>query len=252
MASYHKELEEDPEYLIKRQQQEYQTDLDHMFCACPVYQLNPYHICKHLIRLITDLPNIQRSIRPNFGTVYRQSCPPLLWIKDVHSDDQRHVQSLQNEKIDSQQAGTYIIEHTEEEMRLEPDSDGEALSGGDFEISEDTDEGPDADGYEDEDDRNVYETEHVRVDIIEQGEEKLMGIRELKDFFLANAAFCEQMLKCKPDDAYLGELPQPTEKHIVAWNNARKRHDALQRANLLPPTFGGLRTGAIFASMSSQ
>ena len=163
------------------------------------------------------------------------------------------MQSLQNDNIDSQQTRIYnIIEQTEEETRLEPDSDEEELSTGDVEISENYEERLDVNEENDEDDWNVYETEHVRVDIIEQGEEKLAGIRELRDFFLANAAFCEQLLKCKPDDAYLGELPQPTERHIVAWNKARKRYDALQRANLLPSTFGGLRTEAVYASMSSQ
>ena len=59
---------------------------------------------------------------------------------------------------------------------------------------------------EDEDDWNVYETKHIRVNIIEQGEEKLAGIRELRNFFLANAAFCEELLKFRPNDAYLREL----------------------------------------------
>ena len=136
---------------------------------------------------------------------------------------------------------------------MEPDSDEETQSNENVEISEDTEERFDADdGDEDEDDWNVYETEHVRVDIIEQGEEKLADVRQLREFFLANAAFCEELLKCKPDVAYLGELSQPTEKHIVTWNKVRKRYDALQRANLLPSTFGGLRTGAVFAPMSSQ
>ena len=66
------------------------------------------------------MPNIQRSIRPNFGTVYRQSQSPLLWIKDIHSDHQRHVQCVQKDNIDPQQTRIYtIIEQTDEETRLE-------------------------------------------------------------------------------------------------------------------------------------
>ena len=74
---------------------------------------------------------------------------------------------------------------------MKPDSDEEELSTGDVEISENYEERLDVneknEGETEDDDWHVYETEHVRVDIIAQREEKLAEIRELRSFFLANA-----------------------------------------------------------------
>jgi hypothetical protein len=98
-AQAKKDFEEDPEGLCWQERLEfYKPDLERWWCGCPSYQQSAYHLCKHLIRLYIGPDGLKsnKPPMPFYGQVWRQSVPPILWVADIHSEDQlveRHLRS---------------------------------------------------------------------------------------------------------------------------------------------------------------
>lgn len=243
--AYEGELEEDSAFLLIKDRDMYGTNIHAWWCRCPAFRTSAYHICKHLIRVYCDTPQRQRNARPNFGSVWRQPAPPLLWIKGLHSEDRRRVYPLKTAASMSERRRD--IDLDDEDVRLEP-----TMLDSDVDEDEDEAEGSESDlrsqlDSDEEDTGIMDETVHVAIEVVQQGEEKLEAIAEMKEQLLAQVRFLEELGKCRPDDAHLEELPPVGINHIRAWETARKRYQGLLRVRTMPTTFGGLRTGNVFA-----
>ena len=241
--AYEGELQQDGDFLLIRDRETYGTNLHTWWCRCPAYRQSAYHLCKHLVRLYVDSTSTRHNnIRPNFGSVWHQSSLPLLWIKGLHADDCRNVWPITR-------TGAPLTDQSfgEDELRLEPtvqESDSEDEGEGDSEGNMSSAEDSEDLEWECQD-----ETALAATELREHGEAKLEAIATMKEQLMAQVQFLEKIGRCNPDDAHFDELPPVGVNHIRAWEAAWKRYEGLQRSRTLPPTFGGVRTGNVFAPM---
>ena len=197
-------LEQDGDFLLTRDHETYASDLHTWWCRCPAYRQSAYHICKHLVRLYADSTSTQRNnIRPNFGSVWRQSSSPLLWVKGLHAEHSRHVRPLTR-------SGAYTSNRTfgEGELRLEP-----TMEDLDSEYDDDGCRGsrspsPASSSQDSEEEEYDDETMLAAAEIREHGEAKLEAIAEMKEQLMAQVGFLERPGQYSPDDVHLDVFPQ--------------------------------------------
>jgi len=281
-VSYAADLEQDGDYLLVAQQRNYHTNLDLWWCGCPAYRNSAYHVCKHLVRLFSDLPSSLECCRPIHGTVFRQSQPPLLWVKGLHPldvlseqplhdpnarpsspssvppDDDQGPSNLRlecSDTSDTEEAAQGDEEERVPDAEIRPDDEPAEFDDADTslcDIGGGLGDGSELDyGAEEDGDLQPVEreTELMPTALTEEGEMKLDAIRIQRDWLIANIKYCDYLLTLRPDDPYLHEVSPCGRSHIRAWDEMRLRWMALQRRTTLPRTFGPERSRNIFASL---
>jgi len=204
---------------------------------------NPYHICKHLIRLYCSEDGMRsnKPPMPSYGEVYRQSTFPVLWVKGIHSPEQlvetdlcpdNRLAPIAHPDIAMGTANALDEEVVDEEIRIREDGQED-----DEEFYEDLeqDHNPDlnGDGFGnfDSDDLTRRQDEALRIEseleesILAEQREHQQQERELEDEGdrikerLQEAIEKTELLKCQLEDALRYPAGHPHLREIPGLGN---------------------------------
>lgn len=265
----------EPETLFNRQQRLYHADADEWWCGCPAYQSCPYHLCKHLVRMVSahlDPSGRQFVFQPFNSLLHRQSKSPLIFLEGHHEENQRTYDRLDdnfwrpNQNVHAEpgvnvEPPAEIIEDEDDESSSDDSEEDETEDArGDARRDVRGDARGDVRGDVSGDEHGAGESENViphdqdldeeQLDELRAGEELKTHLRIFLDEVDELRNGITDMLEYEPGHRHLREAPRAGLQHAVRWMNFIQRKRTLQNLHGLVPTFDRRRRDMIFSSQN--